>query len=94
VDLQNSDLIGNTPLHIAARYNNWKCAKFLMDQGVDLNKENTYGRSPLLEAIINKNTFIAEAMVQRGGVALGTDDIADLLDVAGANGDIKTLELL
>ena len=63
VDLQIPDINGNTPLHLAARYNQWIAAKYLLDHDVDSNMVNEEGRTPLDEAIIQGNEFIAKSLI-------------------------------
>ena len=45
VDARNKE--GDTPLHLAARWNNYKVAKVLLDSGAGVNTVNDRGETPL-----------------------------------------------
>ncbi len=50
--------------------------QFLMEQGVDINQPNKYGRTPLMEAAIKDNAEIVEYLIHQGAdiYALDNDD--------------------
>ena len=47
IDLQQFDAKGQTPLHLAAKYNDLNTIQMLMDREVDLNKMNTQKETAL-----------------------------------------------
>ncbi|WP_257263017.1 ankyrin repeat domain-containing protein [Endozoicomonas sp. ONNA2] len=49
------DRLGNTPLHIAARYNQADSTKALLDLGANANALNRAGQTPLHQLCVSKN---------------------------------------
>lgn len=42
-----------TPLHVAALHGQCDCAKFLLEQGADVNRQDEDGKTPLISAAFN-----------------------------------------
>ncbi|MFQ3621603.1 MAG: ankyrin repeat domain-containing protein [Spirochaetales bacterium] len=62
VEVNQRDLMGNTPLHKAVRYP--EMVKLLLDKGADINAQNLLGETPLHIAIPYKETV--ELLLSRG----------------------------
>lgn len=61
---------GYTPLHLASMVGNTDVAKFLLDNGADVNARDSEGYSPLVRAKANGNDEIARMLIDRGGKEL------------------------
>lgn len=65
---------GMTPLHYAARHNHIEIAQQLLDAGAELNAKEANDIWPLLMAISNDNTEMAEFLLQQPDVLINSQD--------------------
>ena len=56
------DYDNRSGLHLAARHNQLDVVKFFLDQGADINIKDAFGRTPLREALENKNFEVIELL--------------------------------
>jgi len=61
-DLSVRTLLGDTPLHLACRQNNWVSAQILVRAGAELDQHNLSGEIPLLLALRQDNLPLARLM--------------------------------
>ncbi|MCA1299457.1 ankyrin repeat domain-containing protein [Stappia indica] len=61
---------GYTPLHLASMVGNTEVAKFLLDNGADVNARDAEGYSPLVRAKANGNDEIAKMLTDHGAKEL------------------------
>lgn len=61
---------GYTPLHLASMVGNTEIAKFLLDNGADVNARDAEGYSPLVRAKANGNDEIAKMLTDHGAKEL------------------------
>ncbi|KAK9754189.1 Ankyrin repeats (3 copies) [Popillia japonica] len=52
-----------TPLHVAALHGQCDCAKFLLEQGADVNRQDEDGKTPLISAAFNGQVQIIEILI-------------------------------
>jgi serine/threonine-protein phosphatase 6 regulatory ankyrin repeat subunit B len=64
LNMQNES--GNTALHLATYYNNFKAVKRLIHAGIDVNIQNQHGDSALHQAIKNKAPFLIAYLINAG----------------------------
>ncbi len=64
LNIQNES--GNTALHLATYYNNFKAIKRLIHGGIDVNIQNQHGDTALHQAIKNKKPFIITYLMHAG----------------------------
>ena len=64
LNMQNES--GNTALHLATYYNNFKIIKRLIRAGINVNIQNQYGDTALHQAIKNKTSFIVAYLIHAG----------------------------
>ena len=57
---------GRTPLHYAARSNNYREVKRLLDRGAKVNAKDQHGQTPLHYAAVANGTKSAELLLDRG----------------------------
>ncbi|OUM65345.1 hypothetical protein PIROE2DRAFT_27305, partial [Piromyces sp. E2] len=57
---------GNTPLIEACRIGDWKIVNLLIENGVDVNKENKDGNTPLIEACNQGYNNIVNLLIENG----------------------------
>jgi ankyrin repeat protein len=62
--LETRDKYQRTPLHSAARYGALSAAKFLLDQGVDLDAKDESGNTPLHLASIYRQDEIVDLLIE------------------------------
>ncbi|EAR86550.2 L-asparaginase (macronuclear) [Tetrahymena thermophila SB210] len=84
-----------TALHVAVRESREQVCKFLIDEQVDVNFVDYFGRSPLYEAILTKNKKIVYMLIQNGGQIIAEkDEITNLLLDSAMTGDLDTIKLI
>ncbi|KAN0012094.1 hypothetical protein ACTFIU_000317 [Dictyostelium citrinum] len=76
VNLEEGDFGGLHPLHFAARMGNIAIGQYLLDKGVDINAENNYGSTPILEAVRRGEVEFVKFLISRGA-NLSIGDIDD-----------------
>lgn len=74
---QSSGLRRSNLLHVAIRYNSLNIIKILLDFGIDINKLDTYNRTPLMHAVVNGDTGAMNYLVDRGAkMNIGTSRLS------------------
>ena len=68
VDIEDTDIYGNTPLHYAIMRGSTISVLTLFAKKVDINKKNKEGNSPLAYALMFKQPNIAILLIQQGAV--------------------------
>ena len=68
VDIEDTDIYGNTPLHYAVMRGSTISVLTLFSKKVDINKKNNEGNSPLAYALMFKQPNIAILLIQQGAV--------------------------
>lgn len=97
LDINDSDVDGNTPLHIAANHGKLSLVKILLQYGADTKKQNKYQQTALHLACKSMNISIVKELVKASTV-----DIIDFQDISGETalmyavtaGDLKLVETL
>jgi ankyrin repeat protein len=65
-NVNKSDKMGNTPLHIATKMDAFEIIKFLIENGAEVNISNKKGNTPLHNASKKKNIKIVRFLVDNG----------------------------
>ena len=89
-----SDFWENTPLHIAARFDQAAMARRMIEAGADVNRQNAAGKTPLRMAIDQHANDTAATLVFSGADLEMPDDAGRTMlfwSVAGDNVSIATL---
>ena len=68
--MNTSDYDGRTALHIAASEHDEALAHFLLSHGASVHRKDNFGRTPLMEAILNGNRATARLIYRTGGPLL------------------------
>lgn len=68
--LVNAKLDGYTPLHLVSMNGSKEIARFLLDNGADVNARDFEGYSPLVRANANGNKEISAMLIERGAKEL------------------------
>jgi ankyrin repeat protein len=58
------DYDSRTPLHLAASQGALSTAEWLIASGVDLSAVDRFGRTPLMEALMNNHSTVAQLLLQ------------------------------
>jgi ankyrin repeat protein len=58
------DYDARTPLHLAASEGSLTTAEWLLARGVDASAVDRFGRTPMMEALQNSHTAVAQALLQ------------------------------
>lgn len=66
INLENPDSAGSTPLHWSAFYNSVEAASYLINYGVDINRQDNEGCTPLHIAVKRKNRKMVRILLQNG----------------------------
>ena len=66
IDVNISDEMDNTPLHIAAIYNNVDVAEYLISKGAGIDLKNNHGKTPLHLAIQVDEIKISSFLLTHG----------------------------
>ena len=91
---------GLTPLHLAAQKGSLVTCKILLQNGADLEVRDAQGHTPLVKALIARNTFLADYLTKQGAkldanavlhetarLGAADRDVIDFLIKQGANID-------
>jgi len=62
---------GLTPLHVAARYNQFECIKTLIELGADVNSKDNFGFRPLHDAAMNSASQSMSILLKHGAETTG-----------------------
>lgn len=74
-DIDVKDSNENTPLNVAAHYENVRIIEMLVDAGADVNTRNNFGFTPLHRAVLDSDTFIeAYYLITRGAEITAKDN--------------------
>lgn len=95
MEIESTDLVGNTPLIFAARYGRNDEARFLIEQGADVNARSKTGGTPLREAVNKMDAETVRLMLDAGAMV----DVKDVegetaLFYAVRHGFLDALEML
>lgn len=97
LDINDTDVDGNTPLHTAAHHGKLNIIKLLLQYGADTKRRNKFEQTALHLACKSKNISIVKELLKSSTV-----DIIDYQDSSGetaltyavASGDLKLVETL
>lgn len=79
----------------AIRENNVEEVKILLENGVDVNKEDKVGITPLIQAAMGENIEIVKLLVTNGAdVNINTERFGSALSAAASAGNMETIEYL
>lgn len=65
-DINQSDVDGRMPLHVAAEQGRWPVAKLLIKHGADINALDREGHSPIYTALMAGRTQVVQHMIKMG----------------------------
>jgi len=95
VNLNHTDSVGKTPLHIACFYQNIDIIEFLIDNGANPNAKNYEGLTPLHDACANGYTNIIILLINKGcDINVRANDGVTPLHVATINNHIHIIPIL
>lgn len=66
--IQKKDAVGNTPLHLAAQWNEPNMITYLLDRGADINAKNDYGETPFFSAMKGNSPACIDALLNYSGM--------------------------
>ncbi|KAH6837532.1 STELAR K+ outward rectifier [Perilla frutescens var. hirtella] len=92
-DPNKKDYDGRTALHLAASRGYEDITIFLIQERVDINAEDNFGNTPLLEAIKNGHDKVASLLSMEGAL-LKIDNVGSFLCTVVARGDSDFLRRL
>ncbi|KAL1540741.1 potassium channel SKOR-like isoform X2 [Salvia divinorum] len=92
-DPSKKDYDGRTALHLAASRGYEDITLFLIQERVDINAEDNFGNTPLLEAIKNGHDKVASLLYKEGAI-LKIDNVGSYLCSVVARGDSDFLRRL
>jgi ankyrin repeat protein len=93
-DVRDTNLLGDTALHVVVRRGDIETAKVLLDLGADPNARGEYGYAPIHEAASGKNYDLAKLLLEYGGSKdIRNDDGLTPADYAKQSGDPRLIEL-
>ncbi len=106
-NLQNSDQEGNTPLHLAAKWDFSDISDYLIKLGASVNARNDQGLTPLHMAVKNNSISICQLLANNGAIidsrdnygntplhtaiSWGSSKAAKFLLLLGANVELRNL---
>ena len=65
-DINQRDVDGRTPLHVAAEKGRWAVAQLLLQHGADINAPDRDGHTPLYTAVMAGRTQLAQQLIRQG----------------------------
>lgn len=65
-DINQRDVDGRTPLHVAAEKGRWAVAQLLLKHGADINAPDRDGHTPLYTAVMSGRTQLAQQLIRQG----------------------------
>ena len=87
-------LVGETPLHFAARWGDIKVGEILLQIGADPNAHGEYGNTPLLEALYRRHYGFIKLLLSHGASKeLKNDDGESPMDLLKLENDPKLNDL-
>jgi ankyrin repeat protein len=94
-DVNQTDLSGYTPLHIAVKWERIDDIKLLIEKGADVNQTDIQGKTPLHIAAINGYIEVVEYLIKHAASVNPTDLCGYTpLDCAAGSGRIDIAEFL
>lgn len=95
INLNELDQHGNTPLILAATYDDVEMIRLLLCCRASINVSDDKGRTPLMHAVAKPNIQAITALLRAGADTTHIDiDSCCALDMAVANDDTKVLDVL
>lgn len=71
IDVCHADLVGRTPLHVAASSNHYDMVEWLVSHGADMEAKTTIQRqTPVHYAARNDSVLALEVLIQNGGLCM------------------------
>lgn len=64
--LNEADRNKSTPLHLTAEKQHLDCTRLLLSKNPKLNEKDSFGRTPLFQAFVNRHLNVAIALVEAG----------------------------
>lgn len=90
-----TDWMGETALHLAARYGKTKVCKYLIEHGSEINKKTNYDVTPLMEAVEFGKHVTAKLLLEKGAETdVADDEKMAPIHRAVMNNDAKMVALL
>ncbi|XP_015913547.2 uncharacterized protein [Parasteatoda tepidariorum] len=81
LDINSTDRVGRTALHLATAYGYFNITNFLLNRGCDVNtKDQLFGLTPLGYADKSNNWIIAESLLEKGGNAVDLCEAKKILE--------------
>lgn len=65
INFAGDDEMASTPLHVAVNNDRFEIAKFLLENGADINARNKHGLTPLHLAAKNGNVELTQMLISR-----------------------------
>ena len=90
-DLEARDLLGMTPLIIAAHLGHKEIAELLITNGADVNAKDNIGATPLHKAALKGRKEAVELLIANGADVNAKDEIGGALHYAAASGHTEVV---
>lgn len=90
----NADDSGETPLHLAIKYNCKEVVELLLKKNVDVNKKNDLKKTPLMVAVELNLPDIVKILLDWGAKGLPEENHNSPLNIAASLGYLEVLYLL
>jgi ankyrin repeat protein len=92
-DINQPDVDGHMPLHVAAEQGRWPVAKLLIKHGADINALDRDGHSPVYIALMAGRTQVVQHMVKMGAHVEPDELLAEAVRNGVADRDVVELML-
>jgi ankyrin repeat protein len=92
-DINQPDVDGRMPLHVAAEQGRWPVAKLLIKNGADINASDRNGHSPVYVALMAGRTQVVRHMVKMGALIEPDELLAEATRNGVADRDVVELML-
>lgn len=92
-DINQPDVDGRMPLHVAAEQGRWPVAKLLIKHGADINALDRDGHSPVYVALMAGRTQVVQHMVKMGARIEPDELLAEAVRNGVADRDVVELML-
>eukprot|EP00736_Rhodelphis_marinus_P003625 Rmarinus@m.19453 len=92
-DINPGDYDQRTPLHLAASEGHQDCARWLIQQGANVDCQDRFGNTPIIDAVTYGHETTARILAE-GGARLPPEHAANTLISASASGDLKKVQTL
>ncbi len=95
ISIDSKNYNGDTPLHLAAKYNRTKVITLLLDRGAKIDSKNYYGNTLLHYAVYRQNLEVIQLLLDRGAnVEIKNQHNWTPLNEAAFDGNVKIITLL